>query len=261
MIVAAHQPHYVPWLGYLDKMAKADLFVVMDDLDFVARNFHHRQRMKLADGPAWMTVPIVHSGGNRINDKQIQSGATPKQHWQHRHWRTLVTHYGRARFFAHYAEEIHDVYTRSWTSLLDLDLHMLTLARRWLEISTPVVRSSQLGLTGTRTDRLIDLCRKVGARGYLSGAGGSSQYLDVEKIGRAGIGVIWQHFVHPEYPQRYASAGFASRLGFLDLVFNCGPASRNILFGSSHPIQILPSVKHLRPNRQHAQVTSIGGGP
>jgi hypothetical protein len=247
MIVAAHQPHYLPWLGYLDKMAKADLFVVMDDLEFVSRNFHNRQRVKLANGPAWLTVPVVGNMGHRINDKQIYSAVPPKQCWQHQHWRTLVTHYGRARFFANYADELRDVYTRAWTSLLDLDLHMLALARRWLDISTPMIRSSQLPLSGTRTDRLIDLCRKVGARSYLSGAGGSNHYLDAEKIGRAGIGVIWQHFSHPEYPQCYERSGFAYRLGFLDLVLNCGPASRDILFGSTHPIRILPKMMQPPP--------------
>ncbi|NVB84257.1 MAG: WbqC family protein [Kofleriaceae bacterium] len=237
MIVAAHQPHYMPWLGYLDKLAKADLFVVMDDLQFIGRNYQNRQQLKLAEGPAWLTVPIVRGHSDRILDKQIEACGNPKQHWQHRHWRTLVSHYGAARYFSHYADELLDVYTRPWTNLIDLDLHMLALARRWLDIPTPVVRASKLDLTGAKTDRLIDLCQKVGARCYLTGVGGSSDYLDVEKVGRAGIGVVWQEFTHPEYPQRYPAAGFKPRLGFLDLVLNCGPASRDILFDTAHPVR------------------------
>jgi len=239
MIVAAHQPHYIPWLGYLDKMAKADLFVVMDDLRFVSRNFQHRQRLKLASGPAWLTVPIRHEAQtDRIIDQQIVSPSGSPHHWQHRHWKTLLINYRSAPHFADYADELHDVYTRPWVNLIDLDLHMLELARRWLDIRTPILRSSQLGLIGTKTDRLIDLCKRVGARCYLSGTAGSVVYLDVEKVGRAGIGVVWQHFEHPEYPQRYEAAGFESRLGFLDLVLNCGPASREILFDGSHPVQL-----------------------
>jgi hypothetical protein len=233
MIVAAHQPHYLPWLGYLDKLAKADLFVVMDDLQFVSRNFQHRQRLKLDRGPAWLTVPIQRGGGDRIIDKQVPRSARTRHHWQHQHWRTLVTHYGAGRYFADYADALADVYTRPWTSLIDLNLHMLDLARCWLGIRTPILRSTQLGLVGTKTDRLIDLCKRVGARGYLSGRGGSSTYLDVEKIDRAGFSVVWQNFSHPVYPQRYAAAGFSSGLGFLDLLLNCGPASRSILFGTS----------------------------
>ncbi len=239
MIVAAHQPHYIPWLGYLDKMAKADLFVVMDDLQFEAQNYQNRQRLKLAQGPSWLTVPLTHGAqSDSLLDKRISRSQNPKQHWQHRHWNTLLTNYRNARYFDSYASELEHVYTRTWDSLVELDLHMLQLARRWLDIDTPVVRSSEIGLVGTKTDRLIDMCQKVGARCYLTGAGGSTGYLDVEKIGRSGIGVIWQQFAHPSYLQRYPNLGFSSHLGFLDLVLNCGPASRDILFGASHPLRL-----------------------
>jgi hypothetical protein len=248
MIVAAHQPHYMPWLGYLDKLAKADLFVVMDDLQFEAQNFQNRQRLKLAHGPEWLTVPVTRGHqSDRIVDKHIDSSANPKQHWQHRHWRSLVTHYQSARYFDDHADELHAVYDRHWQSLLDLDLHMLELARRWLDVHTPIVRSSQLNLTGTKTDRIIDMCKQLGARCYLSGGGGSTGYLDAEKIGRSGIGVIWQEFTHPRYPQRYPRLGFASHLGFLDLVLNCGPQSRDIVFGAAHPVRLVAA--HWAPAR------------
>jgi hypothetical protein len=99
-----------------------------------------------------------------------------------------------------------------------------------------VIRSSTLGLAGTKTDRLIDMCKKLGARCYLTGAGGSSTYLDSEQMGRAGIGVIWQDFQHPLYPQRHGA--FATHLGFVDLLLNVGPDSRDFLFGQSHPLRV-----------------------
>lgn len=246
MIVAAHQPHYMPWLGYLDKLAKADLFVVMDDLQFEAQNFQNRQRLKLAQGPAWLTVPLEHGAqGDRILDKRISHAESARQCWQHRHWQTLVTNYGRAPFWSDYADELHEVYTRPWASLVELDLHMLSLARRWLDIKTPVTCSSKLGLEGTKTDRLIDMCKKTGARCYLTGSGGSQGYLDAEKIGRSGIGVIWQQFAHPRYPQRHAKLGFASHLGFIDLLVNCGPGSGDILFGTAHPSRLGPALAEI----------------
>jgi hypothetical protein len=239
MIVAAHQPHYLPWLGYLDKVGKADVFVVMDDLQFEAQNFQNRQRVKLSEGPSWLTVPVRRGAQtDRILEKMISPAQSSRQDWRHRHWLTLRTHYARAPYFAAYADELHDAYTRSWSSLVDLDLHMLSLALRWFDIRTPILRSSRLHLTGTKTDRLIDLCKKLGARCYLSGAGGAAVYLDAEKMGRSGIGVIWQQFAHPIYPQSYPKLGFVSHLGFLDLLLNCGPASRDILFGASHPARL-----------------------
>ncbi|HTR54208.1 MAG TPA: WbqC family protein [Kofleriaceae bacterium] len=237
MIVAAHQPHYLPWLGYLDKLAKADLFVVMDDLQYEAQNFQNRQRMKLAAGAAWLTVPLHHGAqAERICDKRIDNGGGLRHHWQIRHWRTLAVHYGRAPYFATYAPELRELYTRPWASLVELDLHVLELARSWLAIRTPIVRASALGLRGAKTERLIDLCRTVGAHAYLTGSGGSAGYLDAERMGRAGIGVIWQQFDHPRHAQRYPERGFASHLGFLDLVLNCGPRARDILFDRAHPI-------------------------
>lgn len=239
MIVAAHQPHYMPWLGYLDKLAKADLFVIMDDLQFEAQNYQNRQRLKLSAGPTWLTVPLAHGAQtDRILDKVIVDCENPKQHWQHRHWQSIVTNYRGAPYFSRYADELHATFTHKWTHLLELDLHMLQLARKWLDIDTPMVRASGLALEGTKTDRLIDMCHKLGARCYLTGSGGSAGYLDAEKMGRAGIGVIWQDFNHPVHPQRHESQGFASHLGFIDLLLNVGPASRDLLFGDSHPLRL-----------------------
>ena len=121
------------------------------------------------------------------------------------------------------------MFQRPWTRLCDLDLHILDLARRWLSITTPVVLASSLELGGEKTDRIADLCRKVGARTYLSGAGGSTGYLDVAALGRSGITVEWQCFQHPVYPQRYPELGFVPSLCFLDLLFNCGPESCALL--------------------------------
>jgi hypothetical protein len=239
MIVAAHQPHYMPWLGYLDKMAKADLFVVMDDLQYETQNYQNRQRVKLHAGAQWLSVPLERGAqSDRICDKRIDNSGSSRQHWQRRSWLTLEINYRRAPYWQKYADELHAVYAQTWVSLLELDLHMLSLARRWLHITTPIVRASSLRLTGQKTDRLIDMCGKLGARCYLSGGGGSTGYLDVERMGRAGIGVVWQHFNHPRYTQRYAESGFVSHLGFLDLVLNHGDASRDILFDRAHPARM-----------------------
>ena len=232
MILAAHQPSYLPWLGYLDKMAKADVFVVMDDLQFEKENYQNRNRVKLNNGAGWLTVPLDRGSQlDRICDKRIQNGGNPKEHWQRKAWITLKTHYGKSPFFDHYAAELEDLFTRPWERLVDVDMHVLVLARRWFGITTPLLTSSSLELVGQKTDRIIDMCKKVGAKAYLSGKGGSTTYLDVDALQRAGITVVWQSFAHPTYPQRYPELGFLPNLGFLDLLLNCGPErSRDLLF-------------------------------
>jgi WbqC-like protein family len=230
MIVAAHQPSYLPWLGYLDKMAKADVFVVMDDLQYEAQNFQNRNRIKRNDGAGWLTVPLEQGPqSERICDKRVQNHANPREHWQRKSWRAIEIHYGRTPFFARYADELREVYTRPWTRLLDVDMYVLDLARRWFGINRPVLLASSLGLSGARTERILDLCRKVGANVYLSGSGGSTDYLDVDMLRAGGVTAMWQRFDHPVHAQRYPALGFIPRLAFLDLLFNCGPESQSIL--------------------------------
>jgi WbqC-like protein len=230
MIVAAHQPHFLPWTGYLAKVLAADLFVVMDDLQYEAQNFQNRNRIKLNHGAAWLTVPLQRGPqSERVCDKRINNQGSPKEHWQRRSFETLKVHYRGAPHWARYEAELADVFGRPWERLVDLDLHMLKLHLGWLDIKKPVLLSSSLGLSGQKTDRIQSLCRAVGAGTYLSGGGGSRGYLDVEQLERAGIGTVWQSFRHPVYPQRYPQHGFVSHLGALDLVLNCGPDSARIL--------------------------------
>ncbi len=234
MIVAAHQPAYLPWLGYFDKIARCDVFVVMDDLQYEAQNFQNRNRVKVNNGAAWLTLPLQRGPRDeRICDKRISNDASPKEHWQRRSWQTLLTHYRRAPHFDRYAEALEHVYTRPWESLVELDLHLLKLMLGWLGISRPVVRASSLELAGQKTDRILDLCRRVGADTYLSGSGGSRGYLDVDQLTGAGVQVAWQRFEHPSYPQRYPDLGFISHLSAIDLILNCGPASGKILLGEA----------------------------
>jgi hypothetical protein len=233
MILAAHQAHYMPWLGYLHKVMRADLFVVMDDLQYEAQNFQNRNRIKVNNGTIWLTVPLVKGHqADRICDKQINNTQQAKECWRRRTWATLTTHYGRAPFFERYAPELSYVYERSWSSLLELDLKMLELMMRWLGITTPIVLASTLGATGEKSDRILQVCQRAGANVYLSGAGASSGYLDVELFRRHGMDVAWQDFTHPVYPQRYPTLGFVPRLSALDLIFNCGPESRDVLESS-----------------------------
>jgi WbqC-like protein family len=231
MRVAAHQPHSYPWLGYLHKIASCDLFVVMDDLQFEAQNFQNRNRVKVNNGTAWLTVPLARGAQtDRICDKRIANQENPKEHWQRRSWLTLTTHYGKSPHFGTYAKELEEVFARRWESLLEFDLHMMRLFMGWLGITTPVVLASSLGLAGEKTARIVDMCKKVGADAYFSGKGGSTGYLDLGEFERSGVTLEWQSFEHPVYPQRYPSLGFVKNLAALDLFLNCGTESRSRLF-------------------------------
>src|SRR3954471_5026801 len=150
MILAAHQPGYLPWLGYFHKMARCDVFVLSDQLQFANNFFQHRNRVKINKGPVWLTVPLV-SGAidDPINEKRIANGGGDGPgRWQRQTWNTIVMNYGRAPYFGDYAEELQEVYQRRWERLIDLDAHLLTVMMSWLGIHVPVIRGSSLGLSG-----------------------------------------------------------------------------------------------------------------
>jgi hypothetical protein len=230
LILAAHQPAYLPWLGYFDKMARADLFVVIDDVQYEPQGFQNRNRVKVNNGLAWLTVPVDRAlRGAPIREQRVAEERAGRNHWQRRAWSTLAVHYGPSPWFKSYAAELADVFSRRWERLLDLDLHVMRLCMRWLGIARPLLLSSQLGARGSKTHRIVELCRRAGADRYLSGDGGSRLYLDVALLAEAGIAVDWQNFNHPIYRQRYPALGFVPRLSAIDLILNCGPASGALL--------------------------------
>src|SRR5947207_13875207 len=74
MIVTIHQPHFLPWPGYLHRMAQADLFIVLDHVQFERANYQNRTRILMAGAPRWLTVAVMQrSQKERILDKEIDN--------------------------------------------------------------------------------------------------------------------------------------------------------------------------------------------
>lgn len=221
------QPGYLPWLGFFDQMRRSDVFVYYDDVQFDKNGWRNRNRIKAPSGPHWLSVPVRHSGLGlpRILDVEIDS----RMPWARKHLGSIRQFYARAPFLRAYLPELEEMLERPWEHLVDLDIALATRMAAWLGVSRPVVRSSELGIRGERSERLLHLCQHVGATVYLSGNAAKS-YLDVELFARHGIAVEWQDFAHPSYPQLHGE--FVPYLSALDLLLNCGEESAAIL--SSH---------------------------
>jgi hypothetical protein len=231
MLVAIHQPHYVPWLGYLDRMARADLFIVLDHVQFERRNYQNRTMIRCEGESKWLTVPVVQlSQKERIVDKKVDNSEAGSRAWGPTHFKTLRYAYRKAPFFEMYAPRLREILEARWDKLVDLDLAMLDFLRDVFEIRTPIRRSSEMRAEGARSDLLLNLCREIGPKAtFLGGLGGSRGYLDLAAFEAAGIGVQWQQFQHPTYPQ-CGSGAFTPGLMSLDFLFNCGPLGREILW-------------------------------
>lgn len=233
MILAAHQPLFLPWLGFFDKVRQASRFVLVDHVQFERGDFQNRNRVLTRSGVRWLSVPVRRGArSERIDEKEIDDKLDRGTTWGEKLSRTLRHAYAKAPHFDVYMPFLEDALTRRWTRLVDLNLHLLLYFFERLEITTPVVRSSTLpNVGGSRSTMILGLCRATGATVYLSGSGGARDYLDTRLFEREGIEVRWQAFAHPRYPQ--PADDFVPSLSVVDLLFNCGPASAAILRGEA----------------------------
>ena len=233
MIVAIHQPHFIPWLGYLHRMSQADLFIVLDHVQFERRNYQNRSQIRIEGEARWLTVPVVQqSQKERIVDKEIDNRDSARP-WGRNHFATLRHAYREAGYFSTYAPELKKIFDASWSKLIDLDFAMLNLLRNAFGISTRVVRSSDLGVEGAKSDLILNLCRAVKADALLAGFGGSRGYLEAEEFAQHGIDIKFHQFTHPTYRQ-CGPAPFIPGLAGLDLLFNAGPQdARALLMGEA----------------------------
>jgi hypothetical protein len=223
MRVAIHQPQYLPWLGYFHKMMMSDVFVFLDDVQFKKNEFQNRNRIKTAEGASWLTVPVIHHFPQLISEVEINN----RRDWRKKHLRTLDMNYRKAPYFDNFFPLFASGLTRDWEYLSPLNIYSIEKISKALGIKKRFIKSSELApLENGATDRLIDICRKLGADTYISGAGGRS-YLELGKFDEAGIKVQFQEFNHPVYPQLYGK--FEPYLSVVDLLFNCGEKSGKII--------------------------------
>ena len=225
-VVAGHQPHYCPWLGYVDKIASVDVFCQIDVIPFDEQLFQHRNRIRAgnASGEEWLVVPVVAKDGDQlIMDVEIDNRVP----WRELHWERINGSYARAPHFSAYAPFLADLFAREWQRLVDLNEYMLQGLLGFLGVGTRLVRASALGVRLGEGNVLVDVCRALGATTYVSGAGGNCPHLDESALGGAGIVHRTQRFTHPVYPQLHGE--FMPRMAVLDLLFNCGPGAARVI--------------------------------
>lgn len=257
MIVAIHQPHFLPWLGYLARMQQADLFIVLDHVQFERRNYQNRTRFLLEGQAQWLTVPVLQrSQKETLVEKQVDlQPDMGERWWGPRHLQTLRHAYRDAPHFGEHAAGLKALFTHRWQRLADLDQATLDYLRDALDIRTPLVTSSSLAAPGAKADLILNLCKAVGARTYLAGLGGSRGYLQPEPFAEAGIGLAFQSFTHPVHAQCGGAAQFVPGLSALDVLFNCGAATAAALLRSAGG---MPSLCGSRPAQASGQAGMHG---
>lgn len=221
-VCAIHQPQYLAWQGYFGKMDEADVFIFLDDTQFKKSEWQNRNRIRTAAGTQWLTVPVRHHFGQRIDEVQIDNTVP----WRRKHLQALYTNYRPAPFFDAYIGEFESLLAREWDLLCELNIAFATALASLCGIECQFLRSSELNVAGASTEALVNLCRKARADTYLSGIGGKD-YLQEELFGPSGIRIRYQRFEPAKHRQCFP--GFVSNLSIVDVLFNCGPDTLAII--------------------------------
>jgi hypothetical protein len=222
MIVTVHQPNYLPYLGFFQKMANADLLVFFDTALYSKQlGFHNRNRIKTPMGAQWITVPIQHSTVHSMRDVRIVG-----TDWARQHRKMIEANYRRAPYYASYADELQATLKKPWTSLAAVNEALIQLVARDLSIHTRTVLASTLPSppSDDPTDKLIHFARSLGADTYLSGIGGHD-YLEESKF--TDVRLKYDEFTPTPYPQLFGP--FIPDLSAIDALFNCGDSTRDLL--------------------------------
>ncbi len=222
--VCIHQPDFAPYLGFFHRLLLVDIFVMHDDVQFLKGGWHHRDKIKTACGEAWLTVPVKRGGFQRkIYEVELSKDDFSRYK---RNLDLLRANYGAAPFFKQYFPKINELYLSGHSKLVDLNMDLLIYFFSVFEISVPYIKASELRLDGNGNNKIINILKSLGGTHYLSGTGARA-YLDEKLFEKSGLVVEWQDFFSPVYPQLFGD--FIPNLSCLDVVFNCGPKSSEIL--------------------------------
>lgn len=221
MIVAIHQPEFMPYAGFFHKMNKADQYIILDDVQFTKNNFQNRNRLCDRNGEVfWVTAPIKIRGHTASNILDIKLESSPR--WKRKAFNRISAEYGHHPYFKNYSEELERILMSSEEKLISINMKFISFFRRELDIHTPLTFSSALKVHGSQTTRLVNLCKALKANVYLSGMGGTN-YINRYEFEQSGIELKFQNFKSPVYP----SPNFVPNLSIFDLLMNAGPNSRN----------------------------------
>jgi hypothetical protein len=228
MILAIHQPQYMPWSGYFHKMVSADLFVLLDNVQFKKNEWQHRNRIKGPNGAQWLSVPTTYKFPQLINEV----GIAEDHKWRNKHLRSIEMCYEKSRYFNEYIGCFEVFFNMEYNLLCQCNIASVKLLAECASIKTPLEIASSYTFAGSSTERLINICRHFGADTYLAGAGGHD-YMDLSLFDKEGISVQFQEFHPSRYNQLWCNDknDFVPGLSLIDLLFNHGPDTLKILMG------------------------------
>jgi len=223
MKVGIIQSNYIPWRGYFDIIDEVDLFLFHDDLQYTKNDWRNRNKIKTKKGAKWLTVPVKYKKVNQlIKNTEIDYS----QNWQKKHINLIKENYSKATFFKQISEEFFGIINVKYKSISELNVTIIKWILKKFKINTKISFVEDFNIKGTKTDKLINVLKKVNAKCYLSGPAGKN-YIENEKFKKNNISLEYKSYEYYEYPQLYND--FLNNLSILDLIFNCGFTEKKYL--------------------------------
>tara|TARA_B100000586_G_C20030159_1_gene392969 strand:+ start:291 stop:992 length:702 start_codon:yes stop_codon:yes gene_type:complete len=219
-----HQPNFLPYVGFFHKLSLADTFVMMDNTQY-DKKFTNRNKIKIPDGWSWLTVPI-NKEHKFLPNKLVE--INNKENWKEMHWKKITRSYTNSKFFKkNYKSFFEEVYNKEWKFLFELNSELLRQIIDWLGLKIQIIKESELNINGNSTERLVNVCKELGAETYVSGVGGK-EYMNEKLFQKNNIKIEYQKFQCPTYTQIFGG-DFIPNLSIIDLLFNNGSKSLPIL--------------------------------
>jgi hypothetical protein len=227
--VVIMQPQFFPWRGLFEQIRLADEFVHLDDAQFQKGGFTNRVQIKTANGPLWLTVPVLRHGKlPPIAEVEIDYSSA----WREKHLRTFAMSYARAPFLAAAQAIMSDVYAEHPRTIAELDVAALERCCAELDLHPAFTRASDTPVDGAKTDRVLELLAPRAATRYVTGLG-ALDYLDAPRLAEAGIDVQVMQYARSPYPQLHGA--FDPHVSILDTIANLGRGAAAALESAAIP--------------------------
>ncbi|MDB4130948.1 WbqC family protein [Flavobacteriaceae bacterium] len=228
MILTAHQPVYLPWLGLFHKIYLSDQFCYFDIVQYQIKDYNNRNLIKFNSTSNWLTVPVESKNHfqKKICDIKIVPG-----NWNKKHYKSISLNYKKSRFYDLYIDDIEKILLKTkYEFLSDLNFDILIFLKKSLGLKTEIVKASDFNFQGEKSDLVLDMCKKLKASKYIFGSQGKD-YADKKSFEKENIEIFFQEYKHPIYEQ--INGEFISNLSMIDLLFNKGPESLEILLSNN----------------------------
>jgi hypothetical protein len=226
--IAILQPNYIPWKGVFDLISKVDVFVFYDDVQYTKRDWRNRNIIKTPQGPQYLSVPVLYKSGELVKDVPID----PTSNWQNKHYKTIVANYSKAPYFEKYEGLLNSIFLQhDWHNIAELDIFATKRIAQAFGLRTEWIRSSDLGLSGDKNgEKIIKICKKLDCNFFINGPAAHS-FMNQDLFISSDIKLRYIKYNFPKYAQLFGD--FTHFVSALDVLFNCGPKSKNFISTST----------------------------